>query len=53
MYCLPGIGRQGGEIKLAFKNLKGFSAYAIVGASIYGQEDMRGAAKRFCDEVLD
>lgn len=51
-YCLPGIGRQGGDIKSAFESLEGAQAYAIIGSGIYGQKDMAGAARRFCDEAL-
>lgn len=50
-YIMPGIGRQGGDIGSAFKYLKDIPAYVIVGASIYGQDDMRAAAIKFCSEV--
>jgi len=53
IYCLPGIGRQGGDIKSSFRYLEGFSAYAIVGTSIYGEADIRSAAKKLCGEVLE
>ncbi|MCK4823571.1 orotidine 5'-phosphate decarboxylase [bacterium] len=52
-YCLPGIGRQGGEIKSAFIFLKGASAYAIVGSGIYKQKNMAEAARGFCKEALE
>ncbi|RZN38278.1 MAG: hypothetical protein EFT35_05005 [Methanophagales archaeon ANME-1-THS] len=51
-YCMPGIGRQGGDIKSAFEPLEGASAYAIIGAGIYEHEDIAAAAERFCTEVL-
>jgi orotidine-5'-phosphate decarboxylase len=51
-YLMPGIGRQGGDIKSAFEALKGAAAYAIIGSAIYEQKDMVAAAKRFCDEAL-
>lgn len=51
-YCMPGIGRQGGDISSAFEPLAGASAYAIIGAAIYEHEDMAAAAARFCNEVL-
>jgi orotidine-5'-phosphate decarboxylase len=52
-YCMPGIGRQGGDIKSAFEPLEGASAYAIIGAGIYEHEDIAAAAQRFCTEVLN
>jgi orotidine-5'-phosphate decarboxylase len=51
-YCMPGIGKQGGNIKSAFEALEGAPAYAIIGAGIYEHEDMTDAARRFCDEAL-
>ncbi|MHC1610342.1 MAG: orotidine 5'-phosphate decarboxylase / HUMPS family protein [Candidatus Methanospirareceae archaeon] len=51
-YSIPGIGKQGGDIRSAFEALEGAPAYAIIGASIYEQEDMADAARRFCDEAL-
>ena len=51
-YSMPGIGRQGGEITVAFAAVGAAPAYAIVGASIYEQADMRSAAQRYCDEAL-
>jgi orotidine-5'-phosphate decarboxylase len=51
-YSMPGIGRQGGAITAAFAALGTAPAYAIIGASIYEQEDMRKAAQRYCDEAL-
>ncbi len=52
--CMPGIGRQGGDIRSAFEACKGFPAYAIVGSGIYrpGEGTMKEAAKRFADEAL-
>ena len=52
-YSMPGIGRQGGEIKAAFDALGDAPAYAIIGASIYEQKDVAAAARRFCDEALN
>ena len=51
-YSMPGIGRQGGDIKSAFDSLGGAPAYAIIGASIYEHADMAAAARRFCAEAL-
>jgi len=51
-YSMPGIGRQGGAIRSAFAALEGAPAYAIIGASIYEQDDMAAAARSFCAEAL-
>ena len=51
-YSMPGIGKQGGDIKSAFDALEGAPAYAIIGASIYEHEDMAVTARRFCAEAL-
>ena len=51
-YCMPGIGRQGGEIGKTFSLLKGFPAYAIIGSSIYNSKDITKATKEFCKEAL-
>lgn len=51
-YCMPGIGRQGGDISSAFTALSGSSAYAIIGSSIYSHSNIAEAAKRFCKEAL-
>jgi orotidine-5'-phosphate decarboxylase len=51
-YCMPGIGRQGGDIKAAFESLEGAAAYAIIGREIYEHKDMAAAARRFCDAAL-
>lgn len=51
-YSMPGIGRQGGEIPAAFGAVGAAPAYAIIGASIYEQADMRSAAQRYCDEAM-
>jgi orotidine-5'-phosphate decarboxylase len=51
-YCMPGIGKQGGDIKSSFDTLEGAPAYAIIGASIYEHADMADAARRFCAEAL-
>lgn len=52
-YCMPGIGRQGGEIKKAFSILYGYSCYAIIGSAIYGSKDIRKAAKNFAKEAME
>ncbi|MGC1121423.1 MAG: orotidine 5'-phosphate decarboxylase / HUMPS family protein [Candidatus Methanofastidiosia archaeon] len=52
-YCLPGIGRQGGDIKSAFRYLEEAAAYAIIGSGIYRQKNMGDAARMFCREALD
>jgi len=51
-YCMPGIGRQGGDITSAFTALSGSSAYAIIGSSIYSHSKINNAAQRFCKEAL-
>ena len=51
-FCMPGIGRQGGSIIAAFEALKGASAYAIVGSTIYKSEQIEEAARRLCKEAL-
>ncbi|MFX1519769.1 MAG: orotidine 5'-phosphate decarboxylase / HUMPS family protein [Promethearchaeota archaeon] len=53
MFCMPGIGRQGGAIKSAFEATEGLPAYGIVGSAIYGASDIRGAAKKYCKEALE
>ena len=51
-YCLPGIGRQGGDIESAFRYLEGAAAYAIIGSAIYKQTNVGDAAEVFCREAL-
>lgn len=51
--CMPGIGRQGGEIKSAFTAAKGaIATYAIVGSSIYNASNVREAARILAKEAL-
>ncbi|MEM2935002.1 MAG: hypothetical protein QXF32_01375 [Candidatus Thermoplasmatota archaeon] len=52
-YCMPGIGRQGGEIKKAFSLLLGYPSYAIVGSSIYDSKDIEKSAKFFAKEAME
>ncbi len=52
-YCMPGIGRQGGEIRKAFSLLRGYAAYAIIGSAIYKSDDVAMAAKRFAKEAME
>jgi len=52
-YCMPGIGRQGGEIRKAFTVLRGYPCYAIVGSAIYKSENIEEAAKRFAKEAME
>jgi orotidine-5'-phosphate decarboxylase len=52
-FCMPGIGRQGGQIRSAFGYLKDVSAYAIVGSAIYKKDDMKSAAEIFAREALE
>ena len=52
-YCMPGIGRQGGDITSTFKAVPGSSAYAIIGSAIYAQPDIHKAAKEYCKEALN
>ena len=52
-FCMPGIGRQGGDIKAAFEATEGLPAYGIVGRAIFGAPDIRKAAKKYCVEALD
>lgn len=51
-YCMPGIGRQGGSIENVFSILRGYSAYAIIGSSIYEADDIEKAAKKFAMEAM-
>ncbi len=51
-FCMPGIGRQGGDIEAAFRACSGFPAYAIIGASIYNAASINEAAKKFCVEAM-
>lgn len=51
-FCMPGIGRQGGDIETAFNACSDFDAYAIIGAAIYKSSDVKQAAKRFCEEAM-
>ena len=53
MFCMPGIGRQGGDIKSVFEATEGIPAYGIIGSAIYKASNIRAAAKRFCDEALE
>ncbi len=52
VFCMPGIGRQGGDVSSAFKAASGVSTHAIIGSAIYKAENIREAAKRLCDEAL-
>jgi len=52
-YCMPGIGRQGGEIRKAFGILRGYAAYAIIGSAIYASDDIAKAAKKFAKEAME
>jgi len=52
-YCMPGIGKQGGEIEKAFSILRGYNAYAIIGSAIYGSESIEEAAKKFAKEAME
>lgn len=51
-FCLPGIGRQGGSIAAAFKQLGSAAKYAIVGSAIYGSDDPAAAARHLAGEAL-
>ncbi|MBI2075798.1 MAG: orotidine 5'-phosphate decarboxylase [Candidatus Aenigmarchaeota archaeon] len=51
-FCMPGIGRQGGDIETAFNACGEFDAYAIIGAAIYKSSDVKQAAKKFCETAL-
>jgi len=44
----PGVGAQGGRAREAIRM---GADYVIVGRSIYGAEDPRGAARAICDEI--
>jgi len=50
-FCMPGIGRQGGDITSAF-NVAGDYSYAIIGSGIYKSSNIRGAAENYCKEAL-
>lgn len=51
-YCLPGIGRQGGDIKSAFTALRGREVYVIIGSGIYKARNMKIAAETYYKEIL-
>jgi len=51
-FCMPGIGRQGGDIRTAFESCQGNPAYAIIGTAIHSAADMTTAAKKFCSEAM-
>ncbi|WP_287586261.1 orotidine 5'-phosphate decarboxylase / HUMPS family protein [Candidatus Borrarchaeum sp.] len=53
MFCMPGIGRQGGDIKSAFEATEGLPAYGIIGRAIYAASDIRKAAKKYCAVALE
>jgi orotidine-5'-phosphate decarboxylase len=53
IFCMPGIGRQGGDITSAFEATGGLPAYGIVGRAIYDAPDIRKAAKKYCAEALE
>lgn len=52
-YCMPGIGRQGGEIRKTFAILRGYPSYAIVGSSIYKSENIEKKAREFAMEAME
>ncbi len=52
-FCMPGIGRQGGDIANAFEACGGFDAYAIIGTAIAKAGNIKEAAKKFCKEALE
>lgn len=51
-FCFPGIGRQGGDIKIAFEATGDYPAYAIIGSGIYKQSNIEEAARKYCKEAL-
>jgi len=52
-FFMPGVGRQGGSILVAFETVKGCAgAYGIVGSEIYKAENRAEAAEKFCEEAL-
>jgi orotidine-5'-phosphate decarboxylase len=50
-FCMPGIGRQGGDIRSAF-NAAGQHAYAIIGSGIYKAKNIKEAARFYCKEAI-
>ncbi|MBM5805703.1 MAG: hypothetical protein FJZ49_06565 [Candidatus Verstraetearchaeota archaeon] len=50
-YYLPGLGAQGGDIR-SCAGVMGENWHAIVGRSIYGAKDIRGAALSLTEELL-
>ncbi|RZB28666.1 MAG: hypothetical protein AEth_01926 [Candidatus Argoarchaeum ethanivorans] len=54
-FLFPGIRRdyQGGDIIEAFKAVKPFSSYAIVGRAIYAAGDIKKAAERLYEAIKD
>lgn len=51
-FCFPGIGRQGGDIDNVMKIVKGYSAYAIIGSSIYNASNISDSAKLYCNQMM-
>ena len=53
-FFFPGIGKtyQGGDINNAFKAVRPYPSYAIVGRAIYMARDKREAAKKLCEVAL-
>lgn len=49
--CMPGIGRQGGDINHAFDACE-CNAYAIIGSAIIKAPDARAAAKSLCEAAM-
>ncbi|MBI2971048.1 MAG: orotidine 5'-phosphate decarboxylase [Candidatus Aenigmarchaeota archaeon] len=52
VFCIPGIGKQGGSVEEAFRACGEFNAHAIIGRALYGAPDARAAARQFCALAL-
>ena len=51
-FLMPGMGRQGGDVRTAFRAAGPNSCYAIVGSAIYRASNTSEAARRLCEEAL-
>jgi orotidine-5'-phosphate decarboxylase len=50
---MPGIGAQGGQIKLAFESTNLARCYAIIGSAIYASAEPAKALEEFTNQILD
>jgi orotidine-5'-phosphate decarboxylase len=50
---MPGIGAQGGQIKLAFESTNLARCYAIIGSAVYASAEPAKALEEFTNQILD